>query len=101
MLAAWSKRIMGYTLMAARVGQPPTRVFTLTATLREPPEGWGLAHVGCLKPAYNEIYPDGRPSRPTAYTGFHPDRGAFCKRTLAHVECSEAAYNGIYLRPPE
>jgi len=33
-LDARSQPIMGYTLMAARAGQPPTRVFTLTATLR-------------------------------------------------------------------
>ena len=34
MLAAWSQLIMGYTLMAARVGQLPIWVFTLIVTLR-------------------------------------------------------------------
>ena len=33
-LDAWSQLIMGYTLMAARAGQLPIRVFTLTLTLR-------------------------------------------------------------------
>ena len=63
---------MGYTLMVARVGQQPTRVFTLTATLRGPHERLRLAHVGCSELAYNGIYPDGSSSRSTAYTGFHP-----------------------------
>ena len=52
---------------------PPIWVFTLTTTLRGLPERWRLAHIGCSKLAYNGIYPDGRPSRPTAYTGEAPD----------------------------
>jgi len=34
-LDAQSQFIMGYTLMVARAGQQPIRVFTLTVTLRE------------------------------------------------------------------
>jgi len=64
---------MRYTLMASRAGQPPTWVFTLMETLREPPKKWELAHIGCSERAYNGIYPDVRSSRPTVYTGLHPD----------------------------
>jgi len=71
-LDAWSEPI-GYTLMVARVGQLPIRVFTLTVTHRGLPERQRLAHDGCSEPAYNGIYPDGHPSRSTAYTGLHPD----------------------------
>jgi len=64
---------MGYTLMAARAGPQPIWVFTLTTPLGEPPERWRLAHVRCLEPSYNGIYPDGRSSRPISYTCLHPD----------------------------
>jgi len=37
------------------------------------PERRRLTHVGCSEPVYNGIYPDGRPSRSTAYLGLHPD----------------------------
>ena len=52
--------------------QQPIRVSPWQWFFAEPPERWKLAHVGCSEPAYNGIYPDGRLSRPTAYTSFHP-----------------------------
>jgi len=98
-LDAWSQPIMGYTLIAARAGQPSIWVFTLMATLGGLPERRRLAHVGCSEPAYNGIYPDGGPCRSTAYMGLHPDShpwGVPEIQRLAHIGCSELAYNGIY-----
>ena len=51
--------------------QPSIRVFTLTVALWGLPERWRFTQVGCLEPAYNKIYPDGCPSRSTAYTGLN------------------------------
>ena len=42
-------------------------------TIMHNSEKWELTHVGCLEPAYKEAYPDGRPSRSTAYTDLHPN----------------------------
>ena len=39
----------------------------------ESPERWRLARVDPSEPAYNGIYPNGRPSRSTVYTSFNPD----------------------------
>jgi len=39
----------------------------------ESPKRWRLAHVGCSEPVYNKIFSDGCPSKPTTYTGLHPD----------------------------
>jgi len=81
-LDAQSQPIMGYTRMAAQAGESSIRVFTLTATLRGLSERWRLACVGCSEPAYNGIYPDGRPNKSTSYTGLHPDgdpSGGFLK----------------------
>jgi len=72
---------MVYTLMVARADSQPIRVlYALMAPLREPLERWRLTRVDLSEPAYNGIYPDGHPSRSTAYRGpLHRDgtlRGA-------------------------
>jgi len=75
--------------MAARVGQQPILVFTLTTTFQGVLERWRLAHVYHSELAHNGTYPDGCPSRSTTYTGVHLDNdplGGFLKSI-------------VYLRP--
>ena len=59
--------------MADRADPQSIRVFTLAPLFGESPERWRLAHVDLSELIYNGIYLDGRPSRSTTYTGFHPD----------------------------
>ena len=87
----FGKQGVTYTLMATRADPRPIPWRWL---FRESPERWRLAHVDLSKLAYNEIYPDGRLSKFTAYTGLHPDGDSSWR--LAHVDPSELVCNGIY-----
>jgi len=51
-------------------------------------------HVDPLEPAYNGIYPDGRPNRSTAYAGLHPDGDP--SESLLKDPSKSTAYTGLH-----